>query len=94
MNKYLYMFIDDELKNNSYYKTIRKYAKGKSWNDEVVEPIAKQYYWLVDRFAPYKFMDGVNDYLEALYKQKSDELNNNLYDIIDYALENNYFVNY
>ena len=33
MNKHLEDFFDDELKNNDYYQSIRKFAEGKDWKE-------------------------------------------------------------
>lgn len=68
MNKYLIDFIDDELKTNDYYKSIRKFAEGKEWKD-ILSAVVNEYDDHIDHFGPYRFMDAIEDFLSNAYEE-------------------------
>lgn len=63
MNKHLVDFIEDELKNNTYYENIRLFAEGKAWYRDILSPIVNEYEKHIDDFGPYRFMDAIEDYI-------------------------------
>jgi len=92
MNKHLEAFIEDELTNNNYYETIRKFAEGKDFA-EVVGDVIASYDNNIDNFTPYRFMDAIENYLKNLYESDSPLVVNceSLAEIIDDMWEHDGF---
>ena len=82
MNKHLVDFFDDELKNNDYYQSIRKFAEGKEWNG-ILSAVVNEYDH-TENFNPYKFMDAIEDFLANAYEEGDTEITDceDLYDVI------------
>ena len=92
MNKHLVDFIDDELKNNSYYESIRKFAEGKDW-EQILNAVVYEYVDHTDSFGPYRFMDAIEDFLSEAYEDGDDEITNceDLYEVISKMWEEDAF---
>lgn len=82
MNKHLVDFIEDELKNNTYYENIRLFAEGKDFNRDILSPIVNEYEDHIDDFGPYRFMDAIEDYIsnECLNFESLDEVIERMWD--------------
>ena len=82
MNKHLVDFFDDELKNNDYYQSIRKFAEGKEWNG-ILSAVVNEYDH-TENFNPYRFMDAIEDFLSKAYEEGNSEITDceSLYDVI------------
>ena len=82
MNKHLVDFFDDELKNNDYYQSIRKFAEGKEWNG-ILSAVVNEYDH-TENFNPYRFMDAIEDFLANAYEEGDTEITDceDLYDVI------------
>ena len=82
MNKHLVDFFDDELKNNDYYQSIRKFAEGKEWK-QILSDVVNEYDH-TESFNPYKFMDAIEDFLSKAYEEGNAEITDceDLYDVI------------
>ena len=95
MNKHLVDFIDDELKNNSYYESIRKFAEGKDW-EQILGAVVNEYVDNIDSFGPYRFMDAIEDFLSEAYEDENAEITSceSLYDVICKMWEEDAFEQY
>lgn len=96
MNKHLVDFIDDELKNNDYYLSIREFAQGKDWNRDILSDVVNEYDDHIGAFGPYRFLDAIEDYLTKLEDDNNPVLKTatGLYEIIDLAWDEDFFENY
>ena len=94
MNKHLVDFFDDELKNNDYYQSIRKFAEGKDWK-EILSAVVYEYD-STENFNPYRFMDAIEDFLSEAYEDGDDEITNceDLYEVISKMWEEDAFEQY
>ena len=95
MNKHLVDFFDDELKNNDYYQSIRKFAEGKDWK-QIISAVVNEYDDHIDNFGPYRFMDAIEDFLSKAYEKGDAEITSceNLYDVIYKMWEKDAFEQY
>ena len=92
MNKHLVDFFDDELKNNDYYQSIRKFAEGKDWK-EILSAVVYEYEDHIDSFGPYRFMDAIEDFLSNAYEDGDNEIIDceDLYEVISKMWEEDAF---
>lgn len=94
MNKYLVDFFDDELKTNDYYETIRLFQKDKELSDQrVLSDIVNEYDDCMDNFGPYKFVDGIEDFLRENYDRCLEECED-IHDVINLAFFEDFMSNY
>ena len=91
MNKHLVDFFDDELKNNDYYQSIRKFAEGKDWKETLSAVVYE--YDSTENFNPYRFMDAIEDFLSEAYEDENTEITNceDLYEVISKMWEEDAF---
>lgn len=96
MNKHLVDFIDDELRNNGFYQSIREFANGKDWNKDILSPVVNEYDDQLDNFGPYRFMDAIEVFLKKIEREKNPilETAHDLGEIINLAWDKNHFENY
>lgn len=75
LNNYLYLFILDEVKTDTYYSEIRKHTEtNNSKIEDAAETITYYYCDNIDYFGPYRFIDAIEDFLKSILENEEYEL--------------------
>lgn len=94
LNNYLYLFVKDEISNNDYFIELRNYIKENNLSiEDVAADITLSYCSNIDYFGPYRYLDGIEDYLKKIKKDK-EQYHSQILDIIENALKEGYIQNY